>query len=236
MKKRKLVIWTTIGVLLAGFIFTVAWHMWEVEKRIEVAIRDKIDTAFSDKLFVGDIHLAFGRLHLSDIRYEFDVSPLLLSISDISISYNILSFIKGGFQFEETSNEIIVTAPKVTYILRQRDNETQLVTREQITAVLRDQYQTAIKSIEFINSATVSNGSVFIIDSLSYEKTGESKIYSVVQGVNGWIETQQDGKAFARLSGRFFNSKNYSAKVVGTADLSQGTLDSLIVQLVDYKF
>ncbi|MCB9504385.1 MAG: hypothetical protein H6696_20865, partial [Deferribacteres bacterium] len=236
MKKRKLLIWTTLIVVLAVVLGVAAWHLWEVEKRIEFAIRSKIDVAFSDKLQVGDINLAFGRLHLSDIRYQFEVSPLLLSISDISISYNILSFIKAGFKFEQTSNEIIITAPAITYILRENGVAANKVTREQISELLKNQYQTAIKSIEFINSATVSNGSVFIIDSLSYARTGESKTYAVVQGVNGWIETQKDGKAFTRLAGRFFNSKNYSAKVVGTADLSQGTLDSLIVQLVDYKF
>ena len=140
MKKRKLLIWTTLIVVLAVVLGVAAWHLWEVEKRIEFAIRSKIDVAFSDKLQVGDINLAFGRLHLSDIRYQFEVSPLLLSISDISISYNILSFIKAGFKFEQTSNEIIITAPAITYILRENGVAANKVTREQISELLKNQY------------------------------------------------------------------------------------------------
>ncbi len=236
MKKRKVLFWATLLLTIIGFLGTMMWHLWEVEEKLEVAIRGKLETVFSNKLQVGQINLAIGRLHLSDIRYNFDASPFLLSISDISISYNILSFIKSGFKIGQTSNEIIITAPKITYILRDNPDVAQKLTQQHLAEVLKKQYQAAIKSIEFINNASVSNGSVFIIDSLSYAKTGRSKTYAVVQGVNGWIETQKSGKAFARLAGRFFNSEKYTANVIGSADLSQGTLDSLVIELDDYQF
>ena len=223
--------WLAIAVLVV--IGYQAWRLFEVRERLQNIVKAQLETAFGRNAHFDGITLGFGVVHLRSVQITPSRSDFRLLVEELSVGFNVFHLLTNGFKPERAATKIVLTRPRLE-IHRGREKpvaSVSLVSPQPATSAAHtSQAQSAASNdYSFIDNVTISNGQIVLIDSLSNVSS------LIADGVSGWLETQGDGKAVAKLAGHLFSSETFDLVVEAGLNFKRGAVSYVQANLRDHR-
>jgi hypothetical protein len=236
MKKirRRLIFWG-LFMVIAAFVGYQAWRLLQIRERLQELVKAQLEAAFGQRAHFEGVTLGAGAVHLRDVRLTPAQSPFQLLIDELSVDFNLFHLLTNGFKPERTATKIVLTKPQL--LIHRMKNNPEPGTAMSMTPLRTlnaagngsPQRSGAPPDYSFIDNVTISDGRIILIDSLS----GASSL--IADGVSGWLESQGDGKAVAKMAGHLFSSEAFDLVVEAGINFRRGSLSYVQATLRDHR-
>jgi hypothetical protein len=228
MKKRYVV---TILSLLFVFGFLLIYHAWSLfhlSQKITDSIKQNLVSTFKNQLAIEDVDLGWGRLYLENITFSSTDQPIEIWVEDVSVEYDLKSFIFGGFRLKKTDKTALINKPRITIVLSANEKKIISLTELDPAKTLQPVFESITKYSDYIQNIEIVNGEIYQKDAA----TGQTS--KILEQMNGSAQIALNGKALASVAGLFVADKQYV--ILNTAlDFRHERLDSLTVNVNQYK-
>ncbi|MFQ5824164.1 MAG: translocation/assembly module TamB domain-containing protein [bacterium] len=227
---RKAFLTATLSVVFFVLILLYGWKLFKVNEEIKKIVISKLKSAFGEKCNIDQLSLGLGTVHLEGVKLAFQDAPYEVWIKDMRFSYSLQSLLKGKISLEKTAEEITLYKPRLTLRYNPLPKTNPDVDLSlQLSNEAEDLYRSIIKEYDYFKRITISEGEIVLLDSISLKQT------RVAKQINGWVYTDDKGRAWLRLAGHIFETKEYNMVFYGLLDLNRGGIDFMNVDLHDYK-
>lgn len=231
IKRRVLFSWLAIVILVV--IGYQAWRLFKVREHLQNLVKTQLETAFGQNAHFDGITLGLGVVHLRSVQITPPRSDFRLFVDELSVGFNVFHLLTNGFKPERAATKIVLTRPRLL-IQRGRTKPVAAITlvpsqpaTNKISTGRKP--SDASRDFSFIDNVTISNGQIILIDSLSNESS------LIADGVSGWLETQGDGKAVAKLAGHLFSSETFDLVVEAGLNFKHGSVSYVQANLRDHR-
>ncbi|HEX9653967.1 MAG TPA: hypothetical protein VGA99_09660, partial [bacterium] len=146
------------------------------------------------------------------------------------LGFSLGSLLKGAGEIQKTAEEITFYRPKLTLSYHaNKESRPDVNLSLDLTVEQEEHYRSLIKEYNFIKKITISDGEILI------REAGSGQSTRVAKQINGWAYTDDNARAWLRVAGHLFESKEYNMVIYGQFNLDRGRLDFVNVDLHDYK-
>ncbi len=227
---RKIVARTILFVLVFAFLVWQGWNMFSVNNGLKNLIVSQLKARLGEACSIEKLRVGLGSVQLSKVKLVFRDSPYQLEVDELRLGYNLTSLLRGAGEIQKTAEEITFYKPQLilTYNAK-KDTKQDVGLSLDMTEEQQEQYRSIIKEYDFIKKITISEGEIRIHESSSNKSTRVSR------KINGWAYTDDNARAWLRVAGHLFDSKEYNMVIYGQFNLDSGRLDFVNVDLHDYK-
>jgi hypothetical protein len=233
MSKRRLFIFIGLAMALTAMVGHQAWRLLQMGDRLKYVVKTQLEAAFGQNTRFDGVKLGLGVVHLRHVHFNLAQSPFQLSVDELSVEFNALDLLTNGLKPERTARKIILTRPRLSIYRGAPRKETKLAVKLDLSRVPNNQLASlqpaTPRDYSFIDNVTISNGEVVLFDSLS----GASSL--IAEGVSGWLESQGEGRAVAKMAGHLFSSEAFDLDVEAGINFRHGTLNYAQVTLREHQ-
>ncbi len=226
---RKVLVSTTLLVLLLGFLVLNGWNLIELNSSVKQHVLAKLRAEFGEACSVEDVSVGLGSVNLEGVTLAFQGEPYALDIDELRIGYSLTSLIKGRGKLERTATEVTLYRPKLTLNYQPQERTGNVELSLDLSPDSEARYRALLKQYHFINRITISEGEVELANLQT------DQLVRLATMINGYAYTDDRERAWLRLAGHIFDSDTYNLVMYGQLDLKRGGLDYLNVDLHDYK-
>lgn len=228
MKKRYVV---TILSLLFVFGLLLAYHAWRLldfNKRITNTIKQSLVSTLNEQLSIEDVKLGWGRLYFENITFRSTDQPIEIWVEDISVEYDLKSFIFGGFRLKKTNKVALINKPRITFVLSANEKKLTSFTELDPAKTLQPVFESITRYSDYIQNIEIVNGEF-------YQKDAETEQTSrILEQINGSAQIDLNGKVLASVAGLLVADKQYVI-LNAALDFHHERLDSLAINVPQYK-
>ena len=217
--------------LTALFLLFVGLHMWnwfELNRKIESRIRQKLATEYGNEVSLGRLQLGINTLHFSDVIYAPKSMGIKLWIEGINIDFDPIDFLLQGFKFDGTTKEILLNRPRLTFSARNKSEKPLMIDAASLARLLQPFHSAISDIVDFSHVLTVNQGEI----SIYYEENNHIK--PLLNGLTGWIDNDEKTGAELKLAGRLA-SRKHNVVIESGFNIPEGRIDSLIIHLAEFE-
>ena len=220
-------------ISLAAVIVTVvgyqAWRLFQIRDRLQHLVKSRLEVAFGPNVRFDELTLGLGIVHLRSVQFMPTKSSFHLLVDELSVGFNVLHLLSNGFEPERTATKIILTHPRLLVYRSASEAQPVAAMAMDLPREMVKPQNTRVKDYAFIDNVTISNGQIILIDSLA----GVSSL--IADEVSGWLESQGEGKATAKMAGHLFSSNSFDLVVEAGIDFLHGGLNYVQASLHNHR-
>jgi hypothetical protein len=230
-QRRILLAIAAVAFVIVGY---ESWRLFKVREHLQNLVKAKLEAAFGQNAHFDAITLGLGVVHVRSVQITPARSSFRLLVDELSVGFNVFHLLTNGFKPERAATKIVLTRPR---LLIHRGTEKpvssiSLVSSAPATKVEnpnRTRSAATPRDYSFIDNVTISNGQIILIDTLSHTSS------LIAEGVSGWLESQGDGKAVAKLAGHLFSSESFDLVVEAGINFNRNSVSYVQANLRDHR-
>lgn len=227
---RKIFIRVTFFVIIFAFLIWQGWSFFNFSSGLKKILQAKLEESLGPGSSIENVRFGLGTVQLSDVNLVFPESPYEVAVKELRLGYSLVSLVKGRGKLEKTAEEITFYKPKLTLTYNaQKESKPDVNLSFDLTREQEEQYRSFIKEYDFIKKITISEGEIVARESNSKTET------QLARQISGWAYTDDNARAWLRVAGHLFDSKEYNMVIYGQFNLQRGRLDFVNVDLHNYK-
>ena len=232
MNKRRAMLIVAVAAVILAVIGYQAWRLFQVRERLQNFVKSRLEAAFGQQVRFDRVTLGLGMVHLSQVQFSPSKASAQLMVDELSVGFNLLHLFTNGFEPERTATHILLTRPRLLIYRtenRPAAGDTMKLEVPPAPGVARTERPAAARDYSFIDNVTISNGQIVLIDSIA----GVSSL--IADEVSGWLESQGDGQATARLAGHLFSSDEFDLVVEAGVDFHRNGISYVQANLRNHR-
>ncbi|GBE27406.1 hypothetical protein BMS3Bbin03_01331 [bacterium BMS3Bbin03] len=231
MKSRRWVLISFVVIFILVVGIQLSWRFFSVNDRLLNLVLGELKPNIQGKVSIEKLEISFGAVHLKKIKIEWKNQPYFLNIQDLQIGYNLIHLLKYNFNPLRFISNIVIDHPDFVFKYSPRSsNPVGLAARTGVDSLsmkmLPAKYRRRLIDLNFVGRIMLLKGTVGVQDS-------SGTIHKVLQGLDGWISTENLSKALVRMNGRILGAKQTNFGINGRVNLEKGELNFLRLNIIN---
>lgn len=222
---------TSILVILFILVFLFnGWNPFHINDGIKKIFVSKLRSMVGDQFTIDRISLGFGSINLEGVNLDLQDAPYELWIEELRLGYNLGSLLRGTIDIERSAEDVTIYKPKLTLLYSsKKESRPNVDLSLNLSKEAEKTYRSFLKETGFIKKIVVSEGEIALFDEYSSTKIPFAK------NINGWVSTDEQGRAWLRMAGNIFETDEFNMRMYGEIDLDKGRIEKINLDLRDYK-